>query len=178
MKTLVNITLFQAGWFVMVAGVANQSEVTAILCVILIILAHLFIVRNKTTEVLLVATSGLLGFIIESIFISQGIFSAVGEFGLNGLAPVWLVTLWMLFAITVNHSMAWLSGRYLLSSLLGFVFAPVAYFAGQKFEVLTFTTQLSIYQVLLILGVVWAFITPFLIFISQVYSNRRFVLTN
>ena len=49
----------------------------------------------------------------------------------NGLAPLW-VGLWMQFATIMPFSLRWLSRRYWLSSVLGLVGGPLAYYAGQK----------------------------------------------
>lgn len=178
MKVALNFILFQAGWFVTVIGVANQSEWVAIACVSTILFAHLYMVTDKLTELLLIITSGLLGFVIDSVLISQGLFVAAGIIGLQGMAPLWLIALWMLFAITVNHSLGWLQGRYLVAGLLGLIFAPVAYLAGDKFGVLTISADHGMYQVLLVIGAVWAVVTPLLLLISHASSSNQTVMSS
>lgn len=178
MKVAINFILFQAGWFVTVIGVANQSEWVAIACVCIILFAHLYMMTDKHTELLLIIAAGLMGFIIDSVLISQGLFATTGNIGLEGMAPLWLIALWMLFAITVNHSLGWLQGRYMFAGLLGFVFAPLAYLAGDKFGVLNISTDYSLYQVLLVIGVVWAIVTPLLLLVSHASSSNQTVMSS
>lgn len=178
MKKLINFLLFQAGWFVIVIGVNSGAEVTAMICIVLIIFIHLYFVRDKAAESFLIVAAGLMGFAVDSLLVSQGLFSTLGEISLQGMAPAWLVSLWMLFAITINHSLYWLRSRYLLSAIAGFIFAPVAYFAGYKFGVLIFSPDHSKFQLVLMIGLIWAVVMPTLLLISRVASGRYFVLTN
>jgi hypothetical protein len=178
MKIAINFILFQAGWFVTVIGVAHQSEWVAIACVCTILFTHLYLVTEKYTELFLIIVSGLMGFIIDSFLISQGLFVAAGNIGLTGLAPIWLIALWMLFATTVNHSLRWLQRRYMFAAILGFVFAPLAYFAGHKAGVLTISADYSLYQVLLVIGAVWAIVTPLLLLISHASSSNQPVMSS
>ena len=178
MKVAINLILFQAGWFVTVIGVANQSEWIAITCVWIILSTHLYIVTDRQTELLLIIVAGVMGFIIDSVLISQELFSAAGNIGFKGMAPLWLIALWMLFASTVNHSLGWLKGRYMTSGSLGFIFAPLAYVAGDKFGVLTISTDYSMYQVLLVIGLVWAVATPLLLLISHASTSNQPIMSS
>ena len=73
--------------------------------------------------------------------------------------------LWMIFAITINHSLVWLKNRKTLTIFFGAIGGPLAYLAGEKLGAITIVDPLSI--VLLSLG--WATITPLLIWISKKY---------
>jgi hypothetical protein len=44
-------------------------------------------------------------------------------------APTWLIMMWALFATTINLSMGWLKGRWVLSVFMGAVFGPLALLA-------------------------------------------------
>ena len=54
-----------------------------------------------------------------------------------GLAPYWIVALWMLFATTLNVTFRWLQPRPALAAALGAVFGPVSYIAGAAVGVIT-----------------------------------------
>ena len=71
--------------------------------------------------------------------------------------------LWMIFAITLNHSLVWLKNRISLSVIFGAIGGPLAYLAGEKLGAIIITQQLS----LVLLSIGWALITPFLISIGK-----------
>jgi hypothetical protein len=172
---LVNLLLFQFGWFVVVMAAANKIELLSIIVVINILAVHVIVVRNYKTEILLIIATGCIGFAVDSILIFFGVFSAVGDVGVEGMAPAWLVALWMLFAITINHSLNWLKGNYFIAVLLGFVFAPVAYFGGHKLGAIIIPAEYNPYIAFLTIGVTWAVIMPLLSAIATILNQRNVV---
>jgi len=50
------------------------------------------------------------------------------------IAPYWIITMWMLFAMTPNVSLRWLRGKPRLAALLGFYGSPTSYLAGQTLD--------------------------------------------
>jgi hypothetical protein len=78
-----------------------------------------------------------------------------------GLAPVWMVALWTSFALTLNHSLAFLQARPMLSTLLGAVGAPLAYWAaGRGWDAVQF--PLGVAPMLATTAIVWALLMPLL----------------
>jgi hypothetical protein len=71
--------------------------------------------------------------------------------------------MWLLFAMTLNHSLSWLKGRYVLSFVFGALGGPLAYVAGEKLGAVEITSDLS----LVILAISWAMITPLLMKYSE-----------
>lgn len=173
MKNALNFLLFQIGWFATVLSVANQLELLAAVSVLTIIAIHLLLIDDKFNEIYLVIAAGLAGFIIDSVLIANDVFATSGVIALEEMAPLWLIMLWMLFSITINHSLGWLRKSYWLAGVLGFIFAPFAYYVGQKFEVLTFSGSYTTGTVLAIIGVTWAIATPLLIFVSHAISTSQ-----
>jgi|HubBroStandDraft_6_1064221.scaffolds.fasta_scaffold35119_3 hypothetical protein len=49
-----------------------------------------------------------------------------------GGAPLWILALWVAFALTLNHSLRWLRGRVLRAALLGLLGGPLAYLAAAR----------------------------------------------
>ena len=173
MKAVINFVIFQLGWFICVASVARQLEWLALFSILVAIATHLLIVKQPVTELQLILVAGILGLAVDSTLISLGVFNPENIIGIDGLAPLWLVSLWMLFSITINHSMRWLQGRYVIAAILGFIFAPVAYLAGQKLGALTFPSDNQQLISLLIIGSCWLVVTPFLLLSSQYISRRH-----
>ena len=46
--------------------------------------------------------------------------------------PLWMVALWVLFASTLNCSLQWMQGRYLLAMILGAISGPLCFLAGER----------------------------------------------
>ncbi|MDA9600717.1 DUF2878 domain-containing protein, partial [Nitrosomonadales bacterium] len=74
-----------------------------------------------------------------------------------------IVMLWMFFAMTLNHSLAWLRQKIYTSILFGALGGPLAYIAGEKLGAITLLGSNSI----IILSIGWAFITPVLLIIAN-----------
>lgn len=78
----------------------------------------------------------------------------------NGLAPAWIAALWMGFAFTLNHSLAFLRDRIWLAVLLGLICAPLSYLAAQRFGAVQFVA--ASHAALPMLAVAWALLLPLL----------------
>jgi len=70
------------------------------------------------------------------------------------------VALWMLFATTLNVSLAWLKRSALLAALFGAIGGPLAYYGGAKLGALSF---LAPTPALVALALGWGLLTPLLI---------------
>ena len=82
------------------------------------------------------------------------------------LAPVWIIVLWAGFALTLNHSLAFLKQHVLWSLLFGAIGGPLAYLgAARLFNAVEFTAPDM--QVVLALGIAWAIATPLLLTIAS-----------
>ena len=166
-KNILNLLLFQVGWFLCVYFVASQSEWLAIISLGAVILVHLLIVKNYVNELKIIFTAGLAGLILDTVLINTGVFIPVSDYMTSNIAPVWLIGLWMLFGISLNHSLRWLQQRYLMAAVLGLISAPLAYYAGQRFGALDFSGHESVTGSLLTIGLCWFFMTPLLLAMSK-----------
>ena len=174
MPMVINFILFQLGWFAGVVGAAWQLEWLAVSSIALIIFIHVaFLVQDRKAELQLVITAGVVGMLLDSLLISLGVFTPVSSLVSENIAPLWLVGLWMLFGTTLNHSLRWLQQRYFIAAAMGFVFAPLAYWAGQRLGALTFPPDQSLVISLLTIGTCWILVTPLLLLCSQVLSARK-----
>jgi len=77
--------------------------------------------------------------------------------------------MWALFATTINHSMAWLKNRYFLALLLGAVFGPLAFIAGESLGAVVFLDRT---MALTLLAAGWAVLMPLLLLLAQQFKHR------
>jgi hypothetical protein len=159
--TLLNYSLFQAGWFICVLGAASGWPLLAALVGFALVLLHLALVSNPLREGMLLVLSLVLGLLVDAVHIRTGVLS----FPLGSLhpswPPPWILVLWLQFAMTLHYSLAWLNGRYLLGALLGAVSGPLAYWAGVRLGAAGFGEDLI--RCLLQIGVLWALVMVFLL---------------
>ena len=171
---MINFILFQVGWFACVISASKQLEWLALLSIGAVIAIHLFLVKDRISEIQLILIAGIIGLLLDSSLIALGVFTPASNFGFHGMAPLWLGGMWMLFGITINHSLRWLDQRYIIAALLGFLFAPIAYLAGQRLGALSFPPDQPQLISLLTIGACWLLVTPLLLLSSKFIYSRDF----
>ena len=160
MHMLVNIIGFKVGWISSVMGAASQYPWLGPAVFVFVIAFHLRQAHRPELEIGLVIAAGVLGIWFDSFLVAMGwVAYPSGQFS-EVLAPYWIVTMWMLFATTLNRSMAWLRGRASLASLLGAVAGPASYLAGSKMGGIEFVQTVP---AIIALSIGWAVIMPLLI---------------
>ena len=132
MNVLFNVVAFKIGWLSSVLGAANGMPLLGPAVVLAVVALHLFCVTDRAGELLLVLLTGAVGAAWDSFMVSAGWLSYPTGNVVAGLAPYWIVAMWMLFATTLNVAFRWLRSRLLLASVMGAVFGPLSYFAGAK----------------------------------------------
>jgi hypothetical protein len=162
-RKVVNFVAFQCGWLACVVGAANGYAWQGVIAAVLIVAAHVVTAARPAVEARLVALALLLGVIWEWSLLATGVLGYAAGAGVAGLPPLWILALWPLFASTLNTSLAWLQGRWLLAAILGAVSGPAAYWAGARLGALSFTDPLVFVAAL---AVGWAILTPALLAIA------------
>jgi predicted DCC family thiol-disulfide oxidoreductase YuxK len=151
-----NSLCYTAGWFWCVLfGIHGQSTLATIGAVFLI-LFQLYCTKIKDMalyiqDVLLVGFSVPLGTLLEVFFIQTNLIHYANA--TKTLPPIWIVCLYPLFSLLLNHSLKIIKKNYLASFLLGFLGAPLSYIAGLSLGGLTFPYPLI--QTWIIIGTCW-----------------------
>ena len=164
MLVLVNFAVFQIAWLSSVIGGAQQMPWLGPVAVSVALMIHLTAARRRLEEVLLVVSCALIGACFDSILVAAGWVSYKAGLFSEFLAPYWIITMWMLFATTLNVSMRWLRGRPKLAAFFGFIGGPTTYLAGEKLGGIIIVDQLAAFGAL---AVGWAVMMPVLIWLSE-----------
>ena len=161
---ILNIALYQAGWFAMVLGATSRHPWEGSAAGLALISVHLFLARERLPEIKTVVTIGILGTAIDSVQAFAGVFVFESGYWTYWLVPFWLTVMWMQFATLFNFALSWMSGRYLLSAILGALGGPAAYYTGDRLGAVIFPmgTAHSVF----IMAAVWFFLTPLCVFIA------------
>ena len=166
----VNVILFQAAWFAAVLGAAQGMPWLGPLVMIPVLAIHLALLDNRLGELKLLLAAGVLGFLFDTAFVAGGIFTPLQHLFPRPFSPPWMICLWLNFAATLNVSMAWLRGRYLLAAAFGAIGGPLAYYSGAK---LGATEALPTTSGMLLLAIGWGAMTPLLVWLARVCGDQE-----
>ena len=169
-RKLINVALFQAAWFAAVLGTVRGMLWLGPVAMIPTLAIHLALQENRRGEVKLLLAAGVLGFLFDTAFAAGGVFTPLQHFFPRPFSPPWMICLWLNFAATLNVSMAWLRGRYLLAVLFGAIGGPIAYYSGAK---LGATEALPTTTGMLLLAIGWGLMTPLLVWLAQAFSGSK-----
>ena len=132
---------------------------------LLFILIHLIIVNFALIDLKIITLSIICGLIIDSTFSIFGLIGYQGGILANyNLAPLWILSMWGGFSLTMLYTLDSIRHKYFLSGLLGFIGGPLSYSAGVNIGSLTINKPITY----LLLSICWGLIIPFLFY----YINK------
>jgi len=160
---IINFIFFQLVWFVCILGAAINQTHAAVAASLIVILFHLYLTKDKKTELKIILIASIIGFIFDGFLLKNEMVLYANHGWSYSITPLWIIVLWMGFAITLNSSLNWLKKKIKLSALFGAIGGPLAYLAGEKLEAVTLMTPIAL--IAIVIG--WSLITPLLIYISR-----------
>ena len=169
-QKLLNFVFFQAGWLAVVLLGAGQLHWLGLLVVAAVVAWHLVTSPAPQAEAQLVLFALGIGLVWENLLTLAGI--VVYPYGQlsGGFAPVWIIAMWAMLATTLNLSLRWLHGRFLLASVFGAIGGPLAFLAGERLGAVVFP---DVTLAMLVLGVGWGLLFTLLVMLAM--RNDGFV---
>lgn len=161
---MINFLAFQAGWFACVLSGANGVPVLGTGLALVVTGGHVLSADRRKDELLLILLIALVGATWDSLLTAAGWLTYPSGIVVAGLAPYWIVAMWMLFATTLNVSLRWLRGRSLLAAAIGAAGGPLAYLAGSRLGGVELANPVA---ALTALGLGWAAMVPLLVLLAQ-----------
>jgi hypothetical protein len=166
LRKLINCVLFQITWFSCVVGAAQGYPWLGPVVFIPILLIHVYAAgERRWMELTLIVIAGLLGTLIDSLYVMTGLLHYAASPPEAWLAPPWIGVMWMAFAMTFNESLVWLRRHYLAALILGAVGGPLAYWAGAGLGGLQWLRPPA--TAYAVLACVWALALPLLFWINE-----------
>ncbi len=157
---IINAALFQLAWFCLVVG----EVLIGAICVASM-LAHV-LWRMKCNFRVLV----FLIFVVSVGVIGDTALSILSVYDFNNtehdlpFTPIWLVLLWLAFALTLNHALDWLVNDLKFSLVLFAVFGPASYWLGSQLN----SEALSVSLMYIPLAVLqWGFMAWLIFWLKQ-----------
>lgn len=162
MPLWLNLVLFQLAWVVTVAG-AGQGYWWAGPIALVVLAAVVFrLTACPRSDFALLCFCCFVGLGVDSAWIQFGLLRFAEPVPFEDLAPIWILGMWMCFALTLNHSMRYFHGRPLLAAIFGLLGGPLAYsIAAGKFGAAEILGDERIAYAAI--GLSWALVTPALV---------------
>jgi len=156
-----NLLFFKAVWLTSLVGAGSGRPWLGAVLMAAFLAWHFSTTETRQADAGLMALAATAGFAIDTSFIHTRIFAYSEPVPFDGIAPFWILVMWMNFALTLNLSLRWLHGRRLAAMLLGAVGGPLAYLAGIKLGAAELTADPLLAAVSV--GVAWAVAVPLLV---------------
>jgi len=165
-RLLTNFVLFEAAWFACVIG-ASQDGLAVMAgtgAALLAVALHVALSEQPIAELELAMAAALIGLAWETLLIQIGVVAVPHGELFAGVAPPWIVAMWALFATTLNYSLGWLRGRWMLAAALGAIAGPLSYWAGVRMGALQFIDPV---KAVIALAIGWGVATPLLLGLAR-----------
>jgi len=161
-----NIIGYQLVWLACVAGAGRGSAWLGPMAAALFTAATLTFGGKPGADLRILGLALPLGFAMDSLFAALGWMSFSQAWPWPNLAPAWICMLWAAFAMTLNHSLAFLADRLWLASLLGLLGGPLAYWsAAHAFNAVDFGESTA--SIMPALALAWAAMLPLLVALNK-----------
>lgn len=170
MKVTVNFLAFLAGWWGSVLGAAAGFPWVGPVIVLMVAALHLSIVPRPRRELLLLLAAAGIGLVVDSLMTMLGWLRYDVGVLVHGLAPYWIVAMWIGFATTLNTCMRWLRGRPLLAAGFGAVGGPLVYWIGGRLGALELAEGP---WPMAGIALVWALVMPLLYGLARRFDGTR-----
>jgi len=154
LNNLVNFIASQLLWLASVAGASNGAPLLGPAVFLAFAAYQLSPRRRARGDAALMLLALPLGLLVDSAMAASGLVRYAAPVPVAWLSPVWILTLWMGFALTFNHSLARVMQRPAWAVAFGAVGGPLSYWVAQRaWGAVEFAEPL--WPALLVLGALW-----------------------
>ncbi len=157
-KTIYNALVFNVAWLACILGGSTGAVPVALL----VITIHLTFFSDHKKEFLLIVVVIFIGFVVDNFLIRAGFLIPPDN---SFWPPLWLISLWGLFATTLNHSMKWFQNRVAVSVVLGGIAGTLTYLAGTRLT--DFSLKQPLPVTLAVMFAMWCVIFPLCLYITK-----------
>lgn len=176
MKFWGNLIGYQIVWFSAVIGAGRGLWWPGVSAAAIFVTLHFALCRQtpaqRAVDLRLMSVALVCGLIMDGGLARSGLVDyAADPLALpSGSPPLWILSIWAAFALTLRHSMTFLLGRPLLALLLGAVGGPLAYLgAARGWGAIVFAEPRWMAIIALTIG--WAIAIPLLTTLASRWSS-------
>lgn len=160
---ITNFILFESCWLLNVLMPGQLSAAITLVAVVV----HLSLVSQRPSrETRFIIMAAVLGISVDVLLQNMGVlvFPENSGFYAEGMIPVWLVAIWLIFSTTVNHCLYWMRNWPRMTLLIAPIAGAFAYYGAAKLGALELGHGL---WGLAALALAWLFLFPTFILISR-----------
>jgi len=161
----INQGLFQISWPACVIGAAYGRLWPGVLVVGLMLVWQLQQTRRHRLDLPMLMICLSLGIALDTVWVQTGLLAYASPWPWSGVAPLWIVLLWVALALVINHSMAVFKSHLIWLALFSGIGSPMSYFAGARFGAVEWLAPA--WQVVLAVGLSWAVLMPALFWLAR-----------
>jgi hypothetical protein len=173
MKGLLYAMTQTVGWFACTVGAARGLHWLGPLVVAWLVVLHVGTRGNRSVFRIMSLTLASIpfGFCFDSLLILSGVYEPVRWVVPAPFATLWLLALWVNFALIVDVPLRWLQNHLLIAAILGAIFGPAAYLAAQRLGAIRIAEPGTLYVT--VLAAAWAVGLAGLMFIAAQLPRSR-----
>ena len=171
LPTVANAIGFNIVWAITVFGAAAGLGWAGPAAVLVFAAIQVSLATRPHYDLAAMAVFAGAGVLIDSAWSLSGAVSYAAPGPFPAFVPLWLVTLWAGFSLTLGHSLAWLRPRPALAALFGFLGGGFSYWIGARVGAVHLNIPAWIYGVAV--GLCWAVALPALIRLTARVARRR-----
>lgn len=156
MRFWFNLLGYQAVWFAAVLGAARGQAWPALVAAALFALVHFSLPGSRRADAQLLLCALAIGTLIDGGLAASGWLAYAASAAI--WPPLWILAIWAAFALTLDHSLAYLQTHPLAALLLGAIGGPLAYLGAQRLEAVVFVAP--DWRAIAALALAWALALP------------------
>lgn len=160
---IINALVFQIGWFICVL----YGSLWAGLFTGLILVGHFLYTPRRRDDVIALTVAALIGLAHDAILLGCGLIQFAET---QSMSPLWVLCVWILLGINLNHSLRWVYERPWVGAILGAICGPFSYLAGERLSSAQWTSPMA--EVVPLLVIMWSLVLPIHRWLSQRISQR------
>lgn len=170
MKFWITLIAYEAVWFISVIGAGRGRSWPALLAVAVFAAWRLGVSTTRSLELRLMGLAFVLGLLFDGVLVHTGLLVYAAAWP-AGIAPAWILALWLAFALTIVPLFGYLQGRPWLAAVFGAIGGPMAYLgAARGWHAVSFMPPA--WHALLWLALGWGITLPLLTVLARRWSRR------
>ncbi len=171
-SAVINLLSFKLGWAAVILAAAASMPALGLIAIAAVVALHLARTPDARPETIMLIAAAAIGLVWESVLVATGLLSYETGLLVPGMAPYWIVAMWVLFATTLNVGMRWMRKSAVIAALAGGLGGPMAFAAGERMGAVTFADPVVS---LVAVGFGWALLLPMLVNVAKRYDGHAAV---
>lgn len=171
MKLWLNFVGYEIVWLAAVIGASRGRIWQGVLAVVLFALWQCAVSSRRMTELKLMALAVGCGLVLDGFLAASGVVRYAAPYPSlpSGGAPLWILVLWIAFALTLTQCLRYLQKNLWVAALFGGIGGPLVFWcAGRAWGVVHFPAPS--WHALAALAVGWGLAMPLLVGMARRWS--------